>query len=596
MADTQSIIALNIGSQRISMGEFAPTKGGIVMKSYGSTSILADPAAEAARVPQVQLAIKELAKGLKVGSQKAAYSLSGQSVFIRFVKLPPLDDENVDELVRFEAQQNVPFPIDEVIWDWEPLKGGGIETEVVLVAIKSDSLNDLNETVAETGLGTRLVDSSPTALYNALRYNYPDLAETTLLLDIGAKTTNLIYAEGEKFFTRSVNIGGTVLTSAIAKDYNMSFAEAENVKLTSGLVTLQGGHAAQLDESTAALGTVIRNSLNRLTAEIQRTTTLFRTQQGGGAPQRIMLGGGSANLPYLKEFLEEKLNLSVEFFNPMQRISVGKAVNVDSLQAEAHQLGELVGLGLRGAGKAAVNIDLVPDKVQAQRDITRRKPALIAASALLLGGIGAWAGFQAMAAGKVQDYIDGELAEKKSALDGPAAKMTTLLKKEDQTQSLIKAYAGAESDRMQYVDLMNDITNAFTSPQTWITHIEPRTGYSAEPGTDTKAIVDEGFGSASFGKSSYRVKGDDIPKADSILIKGLWRNDQQNVYKGIQALREKSTFLNFKTERKVGKNKMEEVQIADSTLIKELQGAAETGSFAAPFELLIPLKEPIELK
>jgi len=346
MADQQSIIALNIGSQRISMGIFSPTKKGLVLKSYGATSILADPATEAARIPQVQLAIKELAKTLKVGNQKAAYALSGQSVFVRFVKLPPLEEENMDELVKFEAQQNVPFPIDEVVWDWEKLETPGIDTEVVLVAIKSDSLNDLNSVVSETGLGTRLVDCAPTALYNAYRHNYQGVEECVLLIDVGAKTTNLIYADGEKFFTRSVSIGGANLTSAIAKEYNISFAEAENSKLTSGLVTLGGGHAGQLDEATAALGTVIRNALTRLAAEIQRTNTLFQSQQGGRPPAAVLLAGGSASLPYLREFLQEKLNLSVEFFNPLQRISVGSGVDVDAIGREAHQLGKVIGLGL----------------------------------------------------------------------------------------------------------------------------------------------------------------------------------------------------------------------------------------------------------
>ncbi len=595
MAESQSIIALNIGSQRISMGEFTSAKGGLVLKSYGATSILADPAAEAARVPQVQLAIKELAKGLKVGSQKAAYSLSGQSVIIRFVKLPPLDDENVDELVRFEAQQNVPFPIDEVIWDWESLKGGGIETEVILVAIKSDSLNDLNETVSETGLGTRLVDAAPTALYNSLRYNYPDLTTPTLLLDIGAKTTNLIYAEGEKFFTRSINIGGAFLTSAIAKDYNMSFAEAENVKLTSGLVTLQGGHASQLDESTAALGTVIRNSLNRLTAEIQRTTTLFRSQHGGSAPQKVLLGGGSASLPYMKEFLEEKLNLPVEFFNPMQRVSIGKAVNVDSLQGEAHQLGELVGLGLRATDKAAVNIDLVPDKVQAQRDITRRKPALIAASGLLLAGIGAWAGFQAMAASKTQKFIDGELADEQAALNAPAAQLQKINKKEEATNSLLNAYLTVENGRMQYVDLFNDISERFTSTQTWITEIEPRYGYSLEGDIETKALIDDGFHTTSYGKSSFKIKPTEDIQIDSVLIKGLWRKDSQNVYKGINSLRS-SELLSFEFPKQIDKRKVENIALDDSTIIKKIETAPQTGFFAAPFELIIPLKKKIDLK
>ncbi|MGE9268198.1 MAG: pilus assembly protein PilM, partial [Verrucomicrobiales bacterium] len=296
MADQQSIITLNIGSQRVAMGVFDLTKKGeLVLKSYKATSILADPMTEASRMPQVQLAIKELAQELKVKG-KVCYALSGQSVLNRFVKLPPLEEENIDELVRFEAQQNFPFKIEEVIWDWQVLPGDGIEKEVILVAIKTDQLNDISEMVAETGLHTDFVDSSPTSLYNALKYNYGDAEESTLLIDVGAKSSNLVYLDGEKFFTRSVNFGGGTLTSAIAKEYDVTFAEAENSKISSGLVSMGSGHTAQLDDATAALGTLIRNSLSRLNAQISQTTTLFRSQHGGRPPQRILLAGGGANL------------------------------------------------------------------------------------------------------------------------------------------------------------------------------------------------------------------------------------------------------------------------------------------------------------
>jgi type IV pilus assembly protein PilM len=584
MADQQSIIALNIGSQRISMGVFAPTKKGLVLKSYGATSILADPATEAARIPQVQLAIKELAKGLKVGSQKTAYALSGQAVFVRFVKLPPLESENMGELVKFEAQQNVPFPIDEVVWDWEKLETGGIDTEVVLVAIKADSLNDLNSVVAETGLGTRLVDCAPIALYNAFRYNYPGIEESVLLLDIGAKTSNLIYADGQKFFTRSVSIGGANLTSAIAKDYNVSFAEAENSKLTSGLVTLGGGHAGQLDEATAALGTIIRNALTRLTAEIQRTNTLFRSQQGGNAPQKVLLAGGTANLPYLREFLEEKLSLPVEIFNPLQRISVGKGVDVDALGREAHQLGEIVGLGLSASDKAVVTIDLVPDAVQAQRDITRRKPALMTASALLLAGLAAWAGFKAKSVGDGKNFLAG-LDKEEIALKPPAAKIDRLLKAEEESVKLLKAYAAAEDGRLRLVDIWNDLSQHFISENVWITDLELRTNFSLEGDGSTDPIIDASFGTANYGNS---VIMDDKEYADSVSIKGLHLDKSSEVLDILKRLK-KSEVLSFEVDGK---------PIPDSQLIKLNMAApnSETNDYAAPFELVIPLKKPINLK
>ena len=109
MAEPESTVALNIGSQQISMAVFDPAKnGGLILKRYESTSILADPAAEMARLPQIKLAISELAQRMKVEKAKVRYSISGQSVFTRFVKLPPIEEENIDQLVAFEAQQPSP--------------------------------------------------------------------------------------------------------------------------------------------------------------------------------------------------------------------------------------------------------------------------------------------------------------------------------------------------------------------------------------------------------------------------------------------------------------------------------------------------------
>jgi len=581
MADQQSIIALNIGSQRIAMGVFSPTKSGLVLKKYGATSILADPATEAARVPQVQLAIKELAQSLKVGKQKAAYALSGQSVFVRFVKLPPLEAEDMGELVKFEAQQNVPFPIDEVVWDWEKLETEGIDNEVVLVAIKSDSLNDLNSVVAETGLGTQLVDCAPTALYNSYRFNYPESTECALLLDIGAKTSNLIYADGAKFFTRGVSVGGAVLTSSIAKEYNVSFADAENSKLTSGLVTL-AGHAGQLDEATAALGTVIRNALGRLTSEIQRTTTLFRSQQGGRAPEKILLAGGTAGLPYLKEFLEETLKLPVEVFNPLQRVSVGKGVDVDALSQEAHQLGELVGLGLRAAGKSTIKIDLVPDAVQAERDINRRKPLLIGAAALFIAGLGSWAGFKSLSVSEAERHLS-QLEQEAVTLRPPATKIERLLQQEKEANELIEAYAKAEKNRLNIVDQWNSIAKHFVSEVAWITDIEPRTNFSLDAGGSSDAVIDESFSSNPYGKSSVM---NEVTTADSVILRGFHLNKQNEVTNLVKTLR-LSPALNFKFNGN---------DIPDSSIIKTNQAAAEEGYYAAPFELLIPLNNQIQVK
>src|SRR6267143_6920616 len=188
MAKPTRIISLNLGSQTIGLAEFqAQPQGGLVLQNYRLREVLIDPAGEEIRHAAVN------------------YAVSAQSVFARFVKLPAVEEEKIERIIAFEAQQNVPFPIDEVVWDYQLIGGGGEEqVQVVLVAIKSDLLDEMNAAVEETGLRTAIVDVATMALYNAFRYNYADLDGCSLLVDIGARTTNLLFVEPQKIFSRSI--------------------------------------------------------------------------------------------------------------------------------------------------------------------------------------------------------------------------------------------------------------------------------------------------------------------------------------------------------------------------------------------------------
>src|SRR5271170_3261126 len=178
MAAPHRILSLNLGLQTVGLAEFrtGPT-GGLVLQGYRLTELVADPAADSSRPSQMKIAVEEMMGHLKIKPGKVNYAISAQSVFTRFVKLPPVDADQVDQIITFEAQQNVPFPINEVVWDYQLVAGGDKEgkLEVVLVAIKSDLLDDLNGAVEASGLKTNIVDVAPMALYNAFRYNYSDL-------------------------------------------------------------------------------------------------------------------------------------------------------------------------------------------------------------------------------------------------------------------------------------------------------------------------------------------------------------------------------------------------------------------------------------
>ncbi|MFY7818576.1 MAG: Amuc_1101 family PilM-like pilus complex protein [Akkermansiaceae bacterium] len=623
MAENQTSVTLNIGSQRISMAVFETSKsGGLVLKAFDSSSLLADPATEAVRMPQTRLAIIELAQKLKVGKAKVRYAVSGQSVFTRFVKLPALGSDNIEQLVTFEAQQQLPFPIETVVWDYELLDVGAAEQEVALVAIKSDALDELNSCVIGAGLSTAEIDVAPMAIFNAFRHSYADVTEPVLLIDVGAKTSNLLYMEGKRFFTRSIPVGGASLTTAIAKEYGINFAEAEGQKVTNGIVTLGGGHSNHLDEAVAALGTVIRNALTRLPTEIARTTNYYRSNHGGNAPRRIILAGGGANLPYAKEFFEEKLGLPVEYFNPMRNVMVSKSVNPEVIQKEAHMMGELVGLGLRGIGKSSINIDLVPSSVEAERAADKRRPFLISAAAVLVAGCAGFAVLSNGAAGKAEEKL-AELESKKAELQSTADPIKRLLSEESTIKTMAAGYIVAKDGQDFWPGVLTDLRKHFASEYTWITDLEPIANYDpTKPNDDKvdngKSLVKDEF-DGDYGQSQMEsVKAEavatptpapgprprpgqvvaapapSVPMANAIRIRGLWRDndDKQNVVnKMVKALRESgSPYLRFTTKAADGT----ETPLKDEQIVKSLQAIADADEeYAWPFEIVIPLAQPM---
>jgi len=614
MADNQSTIALNIGTQRISMAVFEPAKsGGLVLKAYDSESILPDPATEASRAGQIREAISSLVGRMKAKG-KVRYAISGQAVFIRFVKLPPLDADDIEQLVTFEAQQHVPFPLDEVVWDYEILEAGG-DKEVVIVAIKGDALEETNDGVNSTGLGTAEVDVAPMALYNAFRAAYPNESEPVLVIDIGAKTSDLLYIEGERFFTRSAAMGGSTVTTAISKEFSVPFAEAEAHKTQNGLVALGGGHTEQLDEGTAALAMSIRNSMTRLATEIPRTTNYYRSQHGGNAPKKVLLAGGGANLPYAKEFFEEKLRLPVEYFNPLPAISVGPAVDTDTVSREAHLMGELVGLGLRGSGKAKLSIDLVPAKVGMARAAEKRKPFLIAAAAVLVAGAALWALFQSQAASAAGAKL-GEVQEQVKGLQPIAGQIDRLTRREGQIRGIADAYMSAEADRTFWIDALAELKDTFASDALWLTDIDPLVGYDPLSEKESgKSAVKQDFAGLTYGQSAseQNIKVEQAPPpsrgnrrdqaapapaepaANAVRLKGFWLKNSRSqnlVYDLLKKLREnEGSHFRFSV-RKDG----QEVTLEDSQVVKAIESAPAPEEFAAPFTIILPLSREVPIR
>jgi Tfp pilus assembly protein PilN len=342
-----------------------------------------------------------------------------------------------------------------------------------------------------------------------------------------------------------------------------------------------------------------------------------------------LLAGGGANLPYTLEFLEEKLGLPVEFFNPLTNLAF--TCDPEILQQEAHMMGELVGLGLRGVGKSSINIDLVPLAVEQKRDEERRKPFLMAAAAILVAGFGIWALLAQLAAVDAEDEKQS-MTDVRDKLAPDAKKIKSLLKKEDASNEVATAYTDIQEDHVYWYNLINEVREAFASDSVWLTELSPIYGYNPIPPKDgpvppispSQQVIPRNFANNAAVAASLivippvvEVKSEDEEKpkdkekkkaepkyvANAIMVRGFWRENprSQNVVSDLlKNLRENSTVFKFTyTEGKAkGGNKhseAKEIQISDEQLLKPSAAGGED-DLGFSFELILPLAEPVAIK
>jgi type IV pilus assembly protein PilM len=380
MLNSKSFLAADFGAGSLKLAEFEQNEaGGLRLRQYGIKALGAEGAQESTREAAILKALQELLAEKSFGSKQINVCAPGFHVFSKFVKLPPVDTSKVTQIIRYEAQQNVPFPLDEVVWDYQILGTSATsELEVLLVAVKSEIVEGLFRVTDGAGMRLKLVDVSPAALCNAFRYNYGDLEGCTMLLDIGAKTSNLLFFEKGKVYSRSINIGANAITQEFASESKLPFPEAEATKIDKGSVSLGGAYAEPEDPQAAAISKIARQVMTRLHIQVNQTIQFFRGQQGGSAPQRLFLSGGASIMPYTAQFFAEKLNLTVDYFNPFRNIEIDPTMDLEELSKYAHSFGEVVGLGLRDLAHCPVELNLMPRSFLQRQEFGHKKPYLIA--------------------------------------------------------------------------------------------------------------------------------------------------------------------------------------------------------------------------
>lgn len=380
MLNSKSFLAVDFGAGSLKLAEFEVNEaGGLRLKQYAVRPLGAQGAQESTREATVLKALQEIIAEQGIKSKVVNVCAPGFHVFSKFVKLPPVDAGKVKQIIEYEARQNVPFPLEEVVWDYQILgTAAGGELEVLLVAIKADIVEGLFRITETSGLHLQLTDVSPAALCNAFRYNYGELEDCTMLLDIGAKTSNLLFFEKGKMYARSINLGANSITQDFVNESKLKYDVAEKLKIDEGFVSLGGAYEEPENPHQAAISKIARQFMTRLHIQVNQTLQFYRGQQGGSAPVRLFLSGGASVMPYTAQFFAEKLNVPVEYFNPLRNVQIDPSINLEELARVAHSLGEVVGLGLRNLAHCPVELNLMPASTLKWQSFNQKKPYFIA--------------------------------------------------------------------------------------------------------------------------------------------------------------------------------------------------------------------------
>ena len=382
MASLQKIVTLDIGGSTLKLSELGIGKdGSLTLIRFGVEELGVDPNKEEDRSKFITPALTKLLKTTGIRSRKVHVSVSGQSTFTKFIKLPNVDASQIEKMVVFEAQQNVPFPINEVVWDYQMIvsRPGSTESECVIVAIKKDVLDYELAAVEAAGVKVVKVDVAPFALLNSFRYTNGDSEGCSMIINMGARSTNLIFVEGGKYWVRTFPIAGNQVTQHLCNELQEPFSAAETLKRGKGFVSLGGVYADPPDEMAARISKLIRATMTRLHIEVNRSISFWRTTFGGSAPKRVFLYGGGSQIPYLNFFIQDKLNIPVEYFNPLSNVNINPALDANLIKRDYCYSAECMGIALRASGGCPAEITLDSPRILDRVVSKRVQPYYIAA-------------------------------------------------------------------------------------------------------------------------------------------------------------------------------------------------------------------------
>lgn len=342
----KELVGIDVGSSSVKLVQLKEQKGSYTLQNVGIWRLPPEAIVDNTLMDSYTVveAVKGLLKSLAVKDKDAASSVSGNSIIIRKIALPAMQPEELEEQIHWEAEQYIPFDINDVHVDFQVLESDGLDPSkmnVLLVASKKDIINDYLSVFNEAGIKLVVIDVDSFAVQNAFELNYDvTVEEVCALINIGASIMNLnVVKAGTSLFTRDVQMGGNQFTEEIQKQFGFSGEEAERLKITGDTV------------SGTRLLEIIDKVNESLALEIRRSLDFYNSNATEGKISRVLISGGAAKTPHLIDAVSQRLGLPVEIMNPFQKVTFNeKEFDSNYLEQIGPLMAVAVGLAIRRLG------------------------------------------------------------------------------------------------------------------------------------------------------------------------------------------------------------------------------------------------------
>lgn len=342
----------------------------------------------------IQEALTQFLSRNSVAGDRVAISVPGQSGLARFIKLPPVESKKIPDIVKYEARQQIPFALEDVVWDYQQMVGGSeedgfaLETEVGLFAMKRDQVQRSLEPFDKASIEVDFVQLTPLALYNFIAFDQlqdlPPPEEfdpenppgSVVLLSLGTETTDLVVTNGYRVWQRSIPLGGTHFTRALTKELKLTYAKAEHLKR----------HVGQSDNMKTVFK-AMRPVFSDLLTEVQRSLGYFSGLDRNAKISHIVGLGNAMKLPGLRRFLTQNLGHEVKKLDAFQTLSGPSVVDAPAFKDNVLTFATCYGLALQGLRETPIKTNLIPREIVQERLIRDKKPWAVGAAAVLLLGL-----------------------------------------------------------------------------------------------------------------------------------------------------------------------------------------------------------------